>query len=115
MLKLILKIVVSALAVLVTAGILEEGVHINDFLTSLKVAVALGLLNTFVKPVLKILTFPITFMTLGLFLLVINTVMIMVADFYVQGFDIDNFVWAFIFSLIVSVVTYVLELIFGLD
>lgn len=115
MMKFILKIVVSALAILVTAGVLEQGVHVNDLLTSLKVAVALSLLNTFIKPILKILTFPITLMTFGLSLLVINTIMVMVADAYISGFDIDNFIWAFVFSIIVSIVTYVTELIVGLD
>lgn len=115
MVKFILKIVVSALAILVTAGVLENGVHVNDLFTSLKVAVALSLLNTFIKPILKILTFPITFITFGLSLLVINTIMVMVADAYITGFEIDTFVWAFAFSLIVSVVTYIMELIVGLD
>ncbi len=115
MVKIILKIVVSAAAILLAAGFLEEGVQIKDFITSLKVAVILGLLNTFIKPIFKLLTFPITLMTFGLSLLVINTIMVVVADFYVAGFDIANYVWAFIFSLIVSVVTYILELVFGLD
>jgi putative membrane protein len=114
--KLILKIVVSAVAILITTGLLEDyGVYVKDFITSLKVAVVLGLLNTFIKPIFKLLTFPITLMTFGLSLLVINTIVIMMADYYVADFQISNFIVAFAFGLIVSVVTYVLELIFGLN
>ncbi|WP_177217386.1 phage holin family protein [Thermoflexibacter ruber] len=114
--KLILKIVVSAVAILITTGLLEDyGVYVKDFITSLKVAVVLGLLNTFIKPIFKLLTFPITLMTFGLSLLVINTIVIMIADHYVADFQISNFIVAFAFGLIVSVVTYVLELIFGLN
>jgi putative membrane protein len=114
--KLVLKIVVSAVAILLTTGLLEEyGVYVKDFLTSLKVAVVLGLLNTFIKPIFKFLTFPITLATFGLSLLVINTAIIMIADFYVADFQLPNFLLAFAFGLVVSVATYVLEMIFGLD
>lgn len=114
--KIILKIVVSAVAILITTGLLENyGVYVKDFITSLKVAVVLGLLNTFIKPIFKLLTFPITLMTFGLSLLVVNTIVIMIADYYVSDFQISNFIVAFAFGLIVSVVTYVLELIFGLN
>jgi putative membrane protein len=114
--KLILKIVVSAVAILITTGLLEDyGVYVKDFITSLKVAVVLGLLNTFIKPIFKFLTFPITLMTFGLSLLVINTMVIMIADYYVPDFQINNFIIAFAFGLIVSVVTYILEVIFGLN
>jgi putative membrane protein len=113
--KLLLKIVVSAVAILVTAGLLEDYVQVQNFLTSLQVAVVLGLLNTFLKPIFKFLTFPITLMTFGLSLLVINTVIVMLADYYVPGFKVVGFIWAFAFSLIVSAITYVLELLFGLD
>ncbi len=114
--KLILKIVISAVAILITTGLLEDyGVYVKDFITSLKVAVVLGLLNTFIKPIFKFLTFPITLMTFGLSLLVINTIVIMIADYYVPDFQINNFIVAFAFGLIVSVITYVLEVIFGLN
>ena len=116
MVKIILKIVVSAVAIMLAAGLLADyGVEVRDFITSLKVAVVLGLLNTFIKPIFKLLTFPITLMTFGLSLLVINTIMVVVADFYIAGFDISNYVVAFVFGVAVSVITYVLELLFGLD
>ena len=116
MVKIILKIVASAIAIMLAAGLLADyGVDVRDFITSLKVAVVLGLLNTFIKPIFKLLTFPITLMTFGLSLLVINTIMIAVADFYVAGFDISNYVITFVFGIVVSVITYVLELLFGLD
>lgn len=107
----IIKILLSGLAVFLTAYFLPN-VSVDGFLTALIVGGVLGLLNTFVKPVIQILTLPITAITLGLFLLVINTLMVMLADYLIGGFQINGFLWAFIFSVINSVVMYILEKIF---
>tara|TARA_R110002126_G_scaffold147365_2_gene293463 strand:- start:205 stop:489 length:285 start_codon:yes stop_codon:yes gene_type:complete len=79
------------------------GVHVAGFTTALIVAVVLGLLNIFVKPILVILTLPITFITLGLFLLVINALIILLCDNIVGGFSVDSFFTALLFSVILSV------------
>lgn len=79
------------------------------------VALALAFLNTIVKPVLVLLTIPITFFTLGLFLLVINAGMIMLAERLVKGFHVDNFLWALLFSLILSLFTAILNSLLGLN
>lgn len=78
------------------------GVHVSGFTTALIVAVVLGLLNIFIKPILVILTLPVTFITLGLFLLVINAVIILLCDNIVGGFSVDSFFTALLFSIVLS-------------
>ncbi len=108
----ILKVLLTALAVFV-ADYLLDGVHIaGNWITTVIVALVLALLNTFLKPVLVILTIPITIITLGLFLLVINMVIVMLAAFLIDGFTVDGWLYALLFSLIVSLVTYILDAIF---
>lgn len=98
----IVKFLLNGLAVLLTAYLLP-GVNVEDYWTALWVALVLSLVNIFVKPFLIILTIPITFVTLGLFLLVINALMILLADYFVDGFLVDGFWWALLFSLILSI------------
>jgi putative membrane protein len=74
----------------------------NGIETSIKVAIVLALLNFFVKPILVLFTLPITFVTLGLFLLVINTIMIMLCDHFIKDFSIPSFWTAMIFSIVLS-------------
>lgn len=114
--KFIVKLVVSTLAVLITAMLLP-GVEIadNSFLTALGVAVVLAFLNAIVKPILVLLTIPVTIFSFGLFILVINAVIILWASKIVNGFHVDNFWRALLFSLILSVVTWVLEAFQGND
>lgn len=108
----ILKVLLTALAVFV-ADYFLEGVHIaGNWVTTLVVALVLALLNTFFKPVLVFLTIPITILTLGLFLLVINMVIVMLAAYLVDGFTVDSWLYALLFSLVVSLVTYILDAIF---
>jgi putative membrane protein len=78
------------------------GVHVSGFTTALIVAVVLGLLNIFIKPILVILTLPVTFITLGLFLLLINAVIILLCDNIVGGFSVDSFFTALLFSIVLS-------------
>lgn len=105
----LLKLLLSSIAVYLTAWILP-GVHLDSFLVSLLVALVLGLVNTFLKPLLIILTIPVTIITLGLFLIVINAVLVMFVNHIVPGFTVDGFWWAVAFSLIVSFVTSLLEI-----
>lgn len=105
----IVKILVTALAVWLAAYILP-GVHLaNDAKTIVIVALVLALLNAIVKPILIILTIPVTIVTLGLFLLVINALMVVWTSKLVSGFQVDGWVTAFLFSLIVSVVSSILH------
>lgn len=110
--KFILNILVSAVAVLFTAWLLP-GVQVTDFVSALLVAVVLAFLNTVVKPILTILTIPITFFTLGFFLLVINAGMIILASKLIHEFHVNGFWWALLFSLILSLVTSILNAFVG--
>ncbi len=85
------------------------GVHIANFTTALVAALALGVINAFIKPVLVILTLPINLLTLGLFTFVINALLILLASSIVPGFVVDGFLWALIFSIILSVVNSIVH------
>lgn len=104
----IIKLLLTGLAVLITSYILP-GVATDNFLIALLVAAVLALLNALVKPILVIFTIPITILTLGLFLLVINALIILLADGIVPGFDVDGFWWALIFSIILSLVVAIFD------
>ncbi|MEN1784820.1 MAG: phage holin family protein [Bacteroidota bacterium] len=98
---MIIRLLVTALVVLVWAELLP-GIAVDGYVSALWVAVALGLLNLLVKPILIILTLPITIVTLGLFLLIINAVIIFLADYFVPGFSVNGIGWAILFSLLLS-------------
>jgi putative membrane protein len=106
--KFILKIIVSALAVIITAYLLP-GVKIVTPLTAIIVAAVLAFLDAIVKPLMILFTIPITIVTLGLFLIVINALMILLADYMVDGFEVKGFWWALLFSFILTIVTSLLE------
>lgn len=97
----IVRFLFSGLAVVLTAYLLP-GVSVEDYWTALIVALVLSLVNIFVKPILILFTIPLTFITLGLFLLVINALMILLTDYFVDGFLVEGFWWALLFSLILS-------------
>ena len=111
---IIIKILITAVAAFVAAYFLP-GVEIADIKTTLIVAIVLALLNTFLKPILVWLTIPITIITLGLFLLIINAIIVKLADYFIDGFTVQGWLSAILFSLIVSVVSYVLDMIFDRD
>jgi putative membrane protein len=106
-LGILAQIVVAGLAVIITAYILP-GIAVADFLTAIVIAALLALLNLTIKPILVLLTIPITIFTLGLFLLVINAVIVLIAAEIVPGFIVDGFWWAVLFSLILSLITSLL-------
>lgn len=99
--KLIIRLLVTAILVVILSYIIK-GIQVDGFTTALIVAVVLGLLNLFVKPIVVILTLPVTIFTLGLFYLVINAAMILLCDHFVDGFKVDTFWTALIFSIVLS-------------
>lgn len=98
----IVRFLLSGLAVLLTAYLLP-GVDVDHYGYALLVAVVLSLANLILKPILIIFTIPITLLTLGLFLVVINAVIILLVDYLTPGFELRGFWWALAFSLILSV------------
>lgn len=99
--KLLLRILITAALVMVISYFMK-GVVVEQFTTAIIVAIVLGLLNLFVKPVLVLFTLPVTFLTLGLFLLVINAIIILLCDHFVDGFEVSLFWTALFFSIILS-------------
>ena len=99
--KMILRILLTAIAVVILAKILP-GVGVDSYGTAIIVAIVISLLNFIVKPLLIILTLPVTVLTLGLFLLIINALIILMADSLIDGFMVENIWWALLFSLLLS-------------
>jgi putative membrane protein len=108
--KLIINWLISTVAILVTAYILP-GIHLGGLIPALVLAIILAAINISLKPIFQLLTFPITIVTLGLWLLVINALMIMLAAAIVPGFEVAGFWWALLFSIILSIITSVLHLL----
>lgn len=105
--SLLISWIVYALAIYISANILP-GIHITNFTTALVTAIILGIINVLIKPVLIILSLPINILTLGLFTLVINALLIMLAANLAEGFDVDGFWWALLFGIILSIVSSIL-------
>ena len=109
MIDFILKLILNALAVIITAYLLP-GVHLTDFWYAVILAAFLALLNVSVKPVLIFLTIPATIISLGLFLLVINAFIIIIASWILEpNFKVDGFWWALLFSILLSVIGSLFE------
>ncbi|RRO21520.1 phage holin family protein [Flavobacteriaceae bacterium 14752] len=101
-LNTLVEILLSAIAVVVLANILP-GINVSGFLTAIVVAALLILLNLFVKPILIVFTLPVTIVTFGLFLLVINALIILLCDALVSGFNVSGFWSALLFSILLSI------------
>jgi len=99
--KLLIRILITAFLVMVIAYLMK-GVVVDEFSTALTVALVLAVLNFFVKPILVLFTLPVTFFTLGLFLLVINAIIILLCDYFVDGFSVNSFWTAMLFSIVLS-------------
>ena len=105
--KFLMRIIVTSVIAFGLSFVLS-GIHFPDFWTVIIFAIVLAILNAIVKPLLIILTFPITVVTFGLFLFVINAIMILIAEYFIPGFTVDGFWWALLFSLLLSLCTSVL-------
>jgi putative membrane protein len=110
----IIKTLIIAGAVLLASYFLP-GVSVDRFRTALLVALVLSFLNFFVKPLLILLTLPITILTLGLFLFIVNAIIIVFAGKLVTGFHVSSLGWALLFSILLSFFTYLLEIIIEPD
>jgi len=104
----IIKLLLTAVAVLLISNFLG-GVSIDGYVSAIIVAIVLALLNLFVKPILVILTLPITIVTLGLFLLVINALIIQLASSFISGFHVDSFWIAVLFSILLTILQSILH------
>ncbi len=105
MVKLLVRFFTVVVALFVAAH-LVEGIHVDDIYTAGIVAVLLGALNIIVRPILVVLTLPITILTLGLFLLVLNAALFWFVGSFVDGFDVEGFLPALLGSIIVSLLSW---------
>ena len=112
--QIILGVLVKSLSVFIAQYILP-GVTVDDFWTAVVVAIVLGLVNIIVKPIISIIALPITILTLGLFSFVINALMIMLVSYFVDGFQVDGFVTALIFSFVLSIISAILNILVKSD
>ena len=108
--KLLIKFLLTAVLTYGLARYLPN-VHLNGFGSAAILVIVLGLLNATVKPVLKLIGFPLTVLTLGLFLLVINVIIIKIADFLMSSFSVVGFLSALILSLVLSLVSSVVDMV----
>ncbi|MGE5041949.1 MAG: phage holin family protein [Candidatus Levyibacteriota bacterium] len=106
--RLVAYLIINSLAVYI-ASLLIPGVHITNLLTTLIVAIVLGILNSILKPILVFLTLPITVVTLGLFIFVINALMVLLASYLIPGFKVDGFISALLVSIVISLVSWFLN------
>ena len=97
--KFLIRLLLSAVAVIILSKVLP-GIDVDTYVTAIIVAVVLSLLKFLVRPLLVILTLPITILTFGIFLLFINAIIILLADYFVTGFAVENIWWALLFSLL---------------
>ena len=106
------RLIVSTLAVLITAYTLD-GVAVSPWWWAVIIAVVLGFINACIKPLVKLLALPINLLTLGLFTFVINGLMVMLCSWLVKPhFEVDNFWWAMAFSIVMTLLSWFLHLFF---
>jgi putative membrane protein len=105
---IIVRFFLYTVAVVIT-GYMLPGVIIKNFWTGVIIAAVLSLINAFIKPLMVLLTIPIVFATLGLFLLVINAGLVLLAASLVPGFEVKSFWWALLFSVVLSFFTYLFK------
>lgn len=108
---IIIKWLIATVAIIITSYLLP-GVTVSGFLAAVIAAAALGIINAILKPILVILTLPVNILTLGLFTLVINALLVMLMAMIVAGFEVKNFWWALLFGVILSVITPILSRVF---
>ncbi|WP_459211380.1 phage holin family protein [Aquimarina rhabdastrellae] len=100
--KFILKILLSAIVVVILSKILP-GVAVSSMWSAVIVALVLAFLNTFIKPLLVLFTLPVTIVSLGLFLIIINAAIILMADYFIGGFNVNGWFSAILFSILLSI------------
>lgn len=112
MINLLLRWLINAIAIIFSAYIIT-GVTVSSFWAALWLAIFLGLINVTLKPILVLLTLPINLLTLGLFTLVINAVLILLASSVLEGFVVSGFWTAMLFSVVLSIISYLLNTFLG--
>ena len=102
MIKLFIKWILYIMSVIFTAWLIP-GIKVDNFISAMFVCIILALVNTFIKPLIQIIALPVTILTLGLFSLVINALMLMLAGWIAPGFEVEGFLSALIGSILLSI------------
>ncbi len=110
--NLIIRLLITAIVAYLLTKILP-GVHFEGFTTAIIFAIVLGVLNVIVKPILSLFGLPLTIITLGFFALVINALIILIADYFIDSMEVNGFWWAFLFSILLSIITSLANSIFS--
>ena len=106
--KLLIGWLLNALALLAVAY-LVPGIHVSNFMSALIAAAVIGLANMLIKPILLILTLPVTIITLGLFIFVINGILFWIAGYFLQGFDVKTIMAGIIGAIVYSIISWILS------
>ncbi len=109
--KIFIKFI-STIAALWVADYLLSGVKIDGIESFATAAIVLGLVNTFIKPLIILFTLPITLLSLGTFIFIINGIMVLLTSYLVRGFEINSFFDGLICSLIIFVVNFIADMLF---
>ena len=109
--KILIKWLLMTASIMITAYLLP-GISVQSFGTALVTALVLGLINAVLRPILVVLTLPFTIITLGLFILILNGLLVLLTSAIVTGFLVVNIWWAMLFSIVFSVISFVLHQIF---
>jgi len=102
--NILIRLFITAIVAFLLTKILP-GVHFDGFTGAVIFAIVLGVLNLILKPILSLFGLPLTIITLGFFALVINAIIILVADYFIDSMNVDGFWWAFVFSILLSIIT----------
>ncbi|MDP5169074.1 MAG: phage holin family protein [Bacteroidia bacterium] len=108
MIRFIIYLLVNGFAVWLASEWLEPHVVVDSYWTAIITGLVLGLVNSFVRPIITFLTLPITVMTFGVFLLLIQGAMVLLADWLVNGFRVESFGWAMLFTLLLAAINFVI-------
>jgi len=105
----IVRLIINMVAILIISYLFPKMIWVDGFLTALVAAFLLGIVNTIIRPILVLLTLPLTLVTLGLFLLVINGLMLWLVSALVSGFHVSGFWGAVLGSILISIVSWILS------
>ncbi len=106
--RLLLSLLLNTLALIITAYVVP-GIKVDTFVSALLAAVVLGIINTFIKPVLILLTLPLTIITLGLFIFVVNAIVLRITTLFVPGFFVDGWMPAILGAIVLSIASTILS------
>ena len=109
---LLISLLLNTLALIITAYIVP-GFQVANFQSALLAAIVLGVINTFIKPILVFLTLPLTVVTLGLFIFVVNAIVLFMTSFFVSGLTINGWLPAILGAIVLSVVSTILSMLAG--